>query len=179
MSTAIVVSPYESMVVDYLQEIEGYFCKTDVQFLFQKSDIRGRKRNVRCDIDILAFHPKKESFLVCEVVSYTPTAKKDKEKIKQKIQIISNGNLRDFLKKHYGINKYGIMLVTWTATPWLKKQFGNSSVRLLTFKEITQRLIDYLKKKRGVANGWVGVSNLTLLVLQTVLHFRERGELEI
>jgi hypothetical protein len=172
MSTAIVVSPYESMVVDYLEEIEGYLCKTDVQFSFKD---RGRK--VRCDIDVLAFHPKRKKFLVCEVISYTPTTTKDKETIKRKIQIISSQNLKDFLKKRYGIENYEKMLVTWTATRWLKNQVNDSDVKLLTFKEIAQRLIDYLKKKRDEAGGWIGVPNLTLLVLQTVLHFKE--ELEI
>jgi len=172
MSTAIVASPYESMVVDYLEEIEGYLCKTDVQFL-----LKSRGRNVRCDIDILAFNPKRKKFLVCEVISYTPTSKKDIEAVKRKIEIISSQNLKDFLEKQYGIDKYEKMIVTWTKTDWLKKQVNKSNVKLLTFKEIAQRLIDYLEKKRDEAGGWVGVPNLTLLVLQTILHFKSELKL--
>ena len=91
MSTAIVTSPYESMVVDYLQEIEGYLCKTGVQFLLQKSDKRGRKRNVRCDIDILAFNPKRKKFLFVRL-SVIPLQTK-------KIKKWSNGGLESFRVK--------------------------------------------------------------------------------
>ena len=69
------------------------------------------------------------------------------------------------------------MIVTWTKTDWLKKQVNKSNVKLLTFKEIAQRLIDYLEKKRDEAGGWVGVPNLTLLVLQTILHFKSELKL--
>ena len=97
--------------------------------------------------------------------------------VKRRIGIISSQNLKDFLKKRHGIDKYEKTIVTWTETDWLKKQVSKSDVKLLTFKEIAQRLIDHLKKKRGEAGGWVGVPNLTLLVLQTILHFKSELKL--
>ena len=97
--------------------------------------------------------------------------------VKRRIGIISSQNLKDFLKKRHGIDKYEKTIVTWTETDWLKKQVSKSDVKLLTFKEIVQRLVDYLEKKQDKAGGWVGIPNLTLLVLQTILHFKSELKL--
>jgi len=83
LSTAIVISPYERMVTDYFEEVRGYLCKTEVEFLR-----RSKGRTVRSDIDVLAYKPKENRFLVCEVISYTPTTKKNKETIENKIDTI-------------------------------------------------------------------------------------------
>ena len=172
MSTAIVISPYESIVMDYLQEVEGYICITDVRFPYKSG-----KRTVYGDVDILAFNPKSNKFLICEVISYTPRTKKDQEVIERKIRVMSGKYLKNFLRSRYGVEEYEKMLIVWRETPWLKERLSGSDFKLLTFKDIIQRMINYLKEKQDEVEAWVRVSSLTLLILQIVIHFRD--ELEI
>ena len=172
MSTAIVVSPYERMVADYFDEVKGYLCKTDLQFL-RKS----KKGKVRSDIDILAYKPKENRFLVCEVISYTPTTKRNKETIEKKIDIILGSDMKRFLKKYYGVEDYDKMLVVWTIPEWLRDRVKNVNIDLFSFNDILLHSLLYLKEKREEKGGWVAVTNVTMLVLQTVLHFGEDLEM--
>lgn len=102
MSTAIVASTYERIVADYLEEVEGYLCKTDVEFL--KTSKSGER--VRSDIDISAYELKEHRFLVCEVISITPTTQKEKKETVEKISTISGPDIKRFLKECYGVDDY-------------------------------------------------------------------------
>lgn len=174
MSTAIVVSPYERVVTDYFKEVEECLCKTDVEFFMRIKDVHGHMRRARRDIDILAYKPKEKKFSVCEVISYSPSERQHRAIIEKKIKAISSSDLKRFLKENYGIDKYEKRLVTWTKSDWVKELAESSNVKLLSFKEVFQSLIDCLKERRACANdSWIGVTSVTMLVLQTVLHFKK------
>ena len=166
LSTAVAVSPYESVVADYLEVVRGYLCRTDVEFLMLK-----RGRWVRSDIDVLAYKPKEGRFVVCEVISYTP----ERDEIESKTDVISSSDVRHFLKENYGADDYDMMLVVWSIPEWLRIYAEDKGIELLSFRDIIRSLIEYLKKKREEKRGWVGVSNVTMLVLQMVIHFKEQG----
>lgn len=173
MSTAIVASHYESIMVDYLKDIEGFLCKTDIDFFINRKIESGRIMKIRCDIDILAFSPKKKTYRVYEVLSYTPTAKKDKAEVIRKIKILSSQELKKFLAGEFDIHKFEKWLVVWRKTDWVKTETSNSNVNLISFEEVLQKMLDYLKSKMEEKNGWVNPQNQTMLILQTILYSKD------
>ena len=173
MSTSIVSSHYESIVVDYLMDVEGYLCKTDIDCFVNKEIEAGRNKNVRFDVDVLAFSPKKNTFRIYEVLSYTPRTKGDKKEVKWKISAISSPDLERFLDKEFNIQQFEKWLVVWRKTDWVANETSNANINLISFEEIFQNMLNFLKRKMEEKGGWVNPMNQTMLVLETILYSKD------